>query len=309
MAVKTQENVTTNCAENIAMLYLLHTVPEMPSTNSETNAQSRQTGHSLTFAQERRLAGLLAFLAQIEDDPNHIPAVCLQEGPKTRFLSILLAVNRSTPADGKVYISKIKEGFEQLAAMLWSTDGQSENLERKIFASIIDICRQRILCRMRLVKKQRDSKSRKRATISDGLQPVVEYLNQNPSESTKLLLDRARKVLRLASSWMKHRAPQELVELVDGVNTLRHTPRLKEAILESNPIGGPNSKSHILNMIRKISRYRESATVLVEMARELPLVRKMQVVVVELPGDAFGRPTKAPNNQTKSTGWLVWLVT
>lgn len=144
---------------------------------------------------------------------------------------------------------------------------------------------------MRFAKKQKYPNGKKRVTISEGLQPVIEYLSQYPSESTKLLLDRARNVLRLATSWSNHRAPQELVELVDGVNTLRHTPRLKEAILKSNPLGGPSSKSHLLNMIRKVSRYRESARILVEMVRKFPLVRKMQVIVVELPGGAFGRPT------------------
>lgn len=61
--------------------------------------------------------------------------------------------------------------------------------------------------------------------------------------------------------------------------------------MKSNLSGGSSSKSHLLNMIRKVSRYRESARILVEMAREFPLVRKMQMTVVELPGDAFDRPT------------------
>ncbi|KAI1112105.1 hypothetical protein F5Y14DRAFT_423178 [Nemania sp. NC0429] len=291
MAVKKQGNAPFTCAENIAMLYLLHTVPEMPSTNSQPEAQFQQSGRSLPFAEERRLAGMLAFLAQIEDDPHHIPAVCLQEGRKKRALNILLAVNRSRPEDGRAYVSKIKDGFERLATMLRATDEQSANLEGNIFASIIDMCQKRILSRMRFAKKLKDLDGKKRVTVSDGLRPVVEYLNQNQSESSKLLLDRSRHVLRLATSWLKHQAPQELVELVEGVNTLRHTPNLKEAILESNLVGGPSAKSHLLNMIRKLSRYRESASILVEMAREFPLVREMQVIVVELPGDAFDRPT------------------
>lgn len=107
------------------MLHLLHHVPALPSLNIVADIQSKQTGYSLPFAEERRLAGVLAFLAHIKDDPDHIPAVCLQERPKQQSVDILLAVNKGRPEDGKAYLSTIKGGFERIAAALSSVEGKA----------------------------------------------------------------------------------------------------------------------------------------------------------------------------------------
>ncbi|KAI1155432.1 hypothetical protein F4825DRAFT_57982 [Nemania diffusa] len=287
-----QQHAAIKCTENIAMLHLLHGCPEMPSTNPTTPIQSRQKGYTIPFAEERRLAGVFAFLAHIKDDSDHIPAVCLQEIPEKHCLNIVLAVNRDRPGDGKAYSANIKEGFERIAAVLRDATGHSRTLEWDIFNLIIDICRGRILCRLRFVKKQRDGASRKRMTIIEGLQLVVGHLNKNPSNNTKLFLERARRVIKLASSWRNHETLQQLVELVQGVNSLRQTDKFKEILLESTPnqVVSPSIKSHLFNMIRKISRYRESASLLLQAARNFAQVRQMHVVVVELPADAFMRP-------------------
>ncbi|KAF2966610.1 hypothetical protein GQX73_g6967 [Xylaria multiplex] len=44
-------------------------------------------------------------------------------------------------------------------------------------------------------------------------------------------------------------------------------------------------------MTCKVSRYRESATVLVQAARKFPRLRNMKIDLAELPADAFSRPT------------------
>ncbi|KAI0458187.1 hypothetical protein F5B21DRAFT_461737 [Xylaria acuta] len=158
----------------------------------------------------------------------------------------------------------------------------------------MELCKKRILCRLRFTKKKRDSANKKRTTI-DGLQHIVDYLNKDssPSENVKLFLGTARKVLKLALSWRNYQSDSKLQEVVEAVHSLRQTKKFKEIILESIPDQqvDSNKRCHLLNMVLKVSRYRESARLLVRAARKFPMVRDMRVVVVELSSDAFNRPT------------------
>ncbi|KAI1421780.1 hypothetical protein F5Y12DRAFT_668422 [Xylaria sp. FL1777] len=293
MSSTTHSDVAVKCTENIAILHLLHPVPAQPSLNPITEIQSKEAGHSLPFDEERRLVSTLAFLAHIEDNPDYIPAVCLQEIPQKQSSNILLAVNRKCLSmKWREYASDIKEGFEGIAATIRHADDASRDIEREVFTLIIELCKNRILCRLRFTKKTRDSANKRRMTIADSLKRVVDYLHHNPSKTTKLFLEKAQNVLKLAVSWEKHQTPIALGALVDSVNSLRQTERYED-ILGSVPNRevDVSIRSHLLNMTRKVSRYRESARILCRAARNFPQVRQMQVVVVELPNDAFNRPT------------------
>jgi hypothetical protein len=106
------------CAENIALLYLLHSVPDPPSRNPIDRLPIPQNGYTLSLLQERGLAGTLAFLSNLKDGPEHIPAVCVQEGPQSAFLNVLLAVNKARPGDGKGVLQNLKLGFQRIFALL-----------------------------------------------------------------------------------------------------------------------------------------------------------------------------------------------
>ena len=101
MIPNTPPSLAVACAENIALLYLLHSVPAPPSHNPIDSLPIRQNGYTLSFLRERSLAGTLAFLSNLKDGPDHIPAVCIEEGPDSAFLNVLLAVNKAKPGDGK----------------------------------------------------------------------------------------------------------------------------------------------------------------------------------------------------------------
>ncbi|KAI0808687.1 hypothetical protein GGR55DRAFT_650408 [Xylaria sp. FL0064] len=298
MSIKSQPHVSVKCTENIALLHLLHPVPAQPSSNPVTNIQSKGVGYSLPFNDERKLVNTLAFLAHIEDNPDHIPAVCLQETPQNGGLSVLLAVNRKgLSMNWKKYATEIKAGFEKITAALQHVDDRSRDIEREVFALIIELCKKRILCRLRFTKKTRDSKSgKKRITIADGLQLVVDYLRKNQSQAPKLFLERAQKVLKLADTWEKHQTHMKLAALVDGINSLRQAEKYKET-LESVPNRdlGASIRSHLLNMTCKVARYRESARLLCQVARQFPQVRRIKTVVVELQDKVFNRPTVSDN--------------
>jgi hypothetical protein len=106
------------CAENVALLHLLHSVPTTPSSNPTDSLRDCRRGYTLSLERERNLADTLAFLSNIEDDPNHIPAVCVEEGPKSAFLNVLVAVNKAKRNDGHQFLRKLKLGFERIFVVL-----------------------------------------------------------------------------------------------------------------------------------------------------------------------------------------------
>jgi hypothetical protein len=108
----------TTCAENIALLHLLHNVPTLPSANSMNALSLRHTDYALSTEEERSLVGTLAFLASIKDDPDHIPAVCVRPHPNLAALDVLLAVNKANRNDGHEILQISKEGFERIFGVL-----------------------------------------------------------------------------------------------------------------------------------------------------------------------------------------------
>lgn len=106
------------CAESIALLYLLHSVPTPPSSNRLDHLPRHREGYALSFTRERSLVGLLAFLSNTKDDRDHIPAVCIREDLEPSSLSILLAVNSGKPGDGNVVLQELKRGFERIYTVL-----------------------------------------------------------------------------------------------------------------------------------------------------------------------------------------------
>jgi hypothetical protein len=111
-------------AESIALLHLLHAVPTRPSSNPTDSLPIRPKGYTLPFERERNLAGTLAYLSSTKDDPDHIPAVCVEEIPKSASLSVLLAVNKVKRGDGNQVLQGLKQGFERIFTALSRLDGE-----------------------------------------------------------------------------------------------------------------------------------------------------------------------------------------
>lgn len=112
------EALTARCAESVALLHLLHHVPVQPQSNSLNRVPPYKEGYTLSFEQERRLSGVLAFLSSIRNDPNYIPAVCLRERRKPSCLEVLIAVNKGDKDDGNNTLTELLRGFNKLFAVL-----------------------------------------------------------------------------------------------------------------------------------------------------------------------------------------------
>ncbi|RYP89589.1 hypothetical protein DL770_004310 [Monosporascus sp. CRB-9-2] len=143
MAPNIQQAAAITCAESIAILHLLHSVPEQPSSNPVIGHQSRRTGHTLSFDEERSLASTLAFLARTTDNPNYIPAVCIEERPEpVARLNVLLAVNKARPEDGKQVLARLKKGFSRIFALL-SLTNDDPNLKGNLINTLEKVSRYR----------------------------------------------------------------------------------------------------------------------------------------------------------------------
>jgi hypothetical protein len=121
------------CAESISLLYLLHTVPTLPSRNAITELAYHEQGYPLSLIEETRLVDALAFLANTKEDVNHIPALCVQQSKKPPSLNVLLAMNRSSWDAGNQAAQSLREGFQSIFALLaQSHQGMPEGSPRTL---------------------------------------------------------------------------------------------------------------------------------------------------------------------------------
>ncbi|KAG6009057.1 hypothetical protein E4U21_003389 [Claviceps maximensis] len=314
-----------NGAENVALLHFLHTVPAPPTRNLADERLIRHDGYSLSFDHERKLVGVLAFLSSVTDEPDHIPAVCVEEKCDSSGLRVMLAVNKKSYQDGNKKLALIKEGFQSLFAILGQvSDGEIQNrcgrLKREVkrenensslnqvsvqstgnveeagFAAIISMCSARILCRLRLVPNARKTQ---RQSFKTALENAIVCLQQlqgkksgDDAHSTvlKSFKSSAKHVIKLIDSWTSYRSDGRLKELVQGVHHLSRVGGLQSLLDKlSHREMDPSSKKSLVNIVRKVARYREAARFLYRSAKKRPIIRHMEVVLVQLPESAFQR--------------------
>lgn len=111
-------------AENIAVSYLLCSVPAPPSHNHADCLPAFKRPSILSFNTERKLAGTLAFIVHSKDDVDHIPALCLVEDPEPGNLKVIYTVNKASYNNGEDAIRRIKQGFEYIFVILATVSGE-----------------------------------------------------------------------------------------------------------------------------------------------------------------------------------------
>ncbi|KAI0897286.1 hypothetical protein F4806DRAFT_507802 [Annulohypoxylon nitens] len=313
MAITASHDPAIICAERIAALHFLHHVPVDPSSNPVTTVQSRSVGYTLPFEKERDLASTLAFLALFKDDNNHIPAICIEEDPDAAYINVLLAVNKLRYDSGQQMLADLKNSFDEIFSLLDqdyvkksrpsdilhpSTDGiglaAASRIESEIFKAIVSMCRERILHRLRL-----EGRLAQKQSIKKALQKAFDYLRHVESwkmgkqgllSTLTLFIEKAREVLQLSDSWINHPRDAELENLVEGIYHLWQVNHLETLIKEipENAMQS-NLRDSLINMISKVSRYRESARFLYRLGKKVPLARKMRTVIVEWTSPNFAR--------------------
>ncbi|KAI1506333.1 hypothetical protein F5X99DRAFT_104 [Biscogniauxia marginata] len=279
------------CAENTALLYLLDPVPIPPTPNPISPQLVRQSGYVLPFELERSLVTTLAFLSDTKDDPNHIPAVCVEEASDSTYLKVLLAVDKASRSDGNEVLRRLERGFEGIFEVLRRVfDDHARNTEDEILTAIVSMCSARILNRLRLDDVSREAARR---PINETLKLAV-YFVEDADQLRKLppigasFLHTAKGVIRLVDSWSKEQTTARLQDLVQGVHRLWQVGDL-DALLAIIPDSymNPSSKKNLLRIVGKVAKYREAARFLLREARKFPMVRKMKIVFVNPAQEAF----------------------
>ncbi|KAF4231767.1 hypothetical protein CNMCM6457_005066 [Aspergillus fumigatiaffinis] len=266
----------------------------------------------LSLDQERKLAGTLAFLAHNREGAEHIPAVCIGEDSATGSLNVIFAVNKAKYSDGNDVLLSIQQGFDEVFALLArvSTD-RSPSLKDKVFYMVVSMCSSRILPRLRLGP----SGCRKmKRSFKDTLQELTMALthisrdklkDRSLLEAVDLLLTRAKEVRKVVDLWSRHQVTARLIELVESIYRIQQIEQLQSIIdIIPNNHMDPTARESFINIVGKVSRYREAARFLYRTAKNVPLARNMRTVPVHLPEEEFMTPsidTYTPNLLVKVT--------
>lgn len=296
------------CAENIALLYMLHDVPLPPSKNKIDSVSVLTRGYILSFEQERKLAGALSFLLSISDNPNHVAAVCIEEDHSTDTLRVLLAINKRHPDDGHTILQTLKNGVESVMAPLARLGAlpPANDVEEEVFRAIVAMCQQRILCRMRLVASS-NTRKKPKPPFRNTLQRAVDSLQRQQATQdskergsgtghamiraavdTAQVIQRVRDVMRLVDAWVQHQVPRRLRELIASVCRLHDLADFGQAINAlPNCDMEPSTRKNLLNITQKIAQYRQVARFLCRTATAVPMVRRARIILVNLPPAAF----------------------
>lgn len=147
----------------------------------------------------------------------------------------------------------------------------------------------RILCRLRLSpNNKRASRESLRDVLQRAVLAVRRRREKHPAQLVTAFIEKATEVIQLVEGWIKYQVPAELCRLVTGVYHLSQLQGLALLIHRiPNTDMEPSARSNVLNIVKKVARYREAALFLSHAARKFPLVSHMRVVPVNPPQAAF----------------------
>lgn len=147
------------------------------------------------------------------------------------------------------------------------------------------------LCSSRILRRLRFEKSPSRPSVKKVLQDALYALQDLGLSSVHpLFVNKAKEVVKLLDIYSKHQTQYELKALIEGFHRFQQSQDISTALdAIPNRLMNPDSRANLLDIVRKVSRYRESARFICRMAKRCPLLRGMKVVQVQLGRKAFRR--------------------
>ncbi|KAG9255637.1 uncharacterized protein F5Z01DRAFT_635263 [Emericellopsis atlantica] len=266
----------TACADSISFLYVLHPVPQQPFAHAlDEPMKQGPEDYVLPFKKERDLASTLAFLSSLKTDPNRIPALSVRENQKKMQLEVMVAANSQKPGDSLRTLEFIKEGLDRiLGAVSQSIKGQS--MRKSNNESDLNTARERL--RFNQQRNQRQP-----------LKPLLQNVAKLLGQSTEFV-SRAKRLIAAIDAWERHQVERRLQNVVEHVYALSQLENLAILIRTiPNRDLDPCSKENLINIVRKVARYKDSAGLLHRTASRFPIARKSSVTTVTLPNQAYQR--------------------
>ncbi|RDL40955.1 uncharacterized protein BP5553_00934 [Venustampulla echinocandica] len=295
------------CAENIALLSLLHNVVEPRHRNPTDNVEGRQESRYLSLKIERDLTGTLAFLAGISDHPNHIMALCVEERGSSRGLRVMIAINKRRPECGTEILKTVTKGFQDIFAILARISRDPDpRLENEVFSAVISLCRNRILARMRSSKGNLSTNHKESPFLGVILKQVADTLrrthcqnssSQEGSSGLTFVIESERLIQRLEELEHRYHNPLQLNSLVQDV--VGEIYRLTRAVSVPEALGtisnrdiDPTARERVVAHTKKIARYREAARLLFRLAKNWIVFQEADIMAVHLkPSTLYFPPT------------------
>ncbi|KXH44757.1 hypothetical protein CNYM01_02222 [Colletotrichum nymphaeae SA-01] len=267
------------CAGNISLLSLLNQLHHKPTRNEPVPKPVEEEGRTLPFDRERSLCGAFAFLASVKGGPRFIPAVYIEERMDPRHLEVVVATNEGSSVEGKQVLGEIKR-----------SEKTTSEIENSVFEKVVGMCRTRILDR---VGEDHANSTNGRTSMRTLLDTLITYFDTRsgstfPQVSDELRMEflrRANTAGKSIEKWTLHRTKLELIPFVENVFQLSQVERFEELIhMIPHKEMNPSSKSSLCNMIRKVSRYRETAHLIYRTAKKFEVTQQANVVTVDLEG-------------------------
>lgn len=291
MSAKGDAALSIACAENIALLQFLHTVPAQPSFIDvhQSAATDSDVSRLLPLEQERRLTSILAVLSSVREDVNRITAVAVQEASASSSLNVLVAVNRTSSSDGRANLKEVKAGFNRIFALLAKATENNLVLEPKLLAEVVSTCKNRILSRLRLKKHKRNKDLK---PLDDRINEIVKAVTSFHGQNAWSFTRPSRRLALEIQAYTKHKSTPKLCRLVEEAEIWTRATKNASCMLGSIPsrVLDPTAYTAFRDTIRKIAQYKRASRRLFAMACTFPILRKVAVKAVTLADSVFARP-------------------
>ncbi|KAK4157848.1 hypothetical protein C8A00DRAFT_11349 [Chaetomidium leptoderma] len=305
MLSETQPPPSQLLAESAALLSLLSRIITDPRDNRrEPSVPDQDSGRLLPFEREADLAGTFAFLSGISDKPSHVVATCIEELSSGRGIRVVVAVNKEHPKSGDGILARIKSGLERIFRCLADANNASDAaLGDQVYDAIIDMCKNRILSRIRSQTFAATYNKKGRLFFGSAVQQVFDAVYKHGW---------GKKTAREVDGFFKRadELQQRLAQLeacqTDEVacrikSVLRAAYRLNKATDFDKIFHGftpreldSTTRLGFVSRLAKLSRYQECSLYLCQTAREFRLFRNSEVTVLSLDAHLFARNLTSP---------------
>ncbi|KAK3329744.1 hypothetical protein B0H66DRAFT_36839 [Apodospora peruviana] len=312
-AQQRQRRLAFECAQDIALLSLLPQPLASPQPNTPRSAvPGKRSNRVLSFDRERSLTEALAFISSISDDPGHVVATCTEELSSGRGVKVLLAINRSDPDSHQPILDRIKSGLEVVFGLLARANIDDHAvLEGKILDAIVDLCKDRVLCRIR--SKRADIPVSTRTATKP--KPFAGVSNEQVLSAIHRHFFKP-KMRSVVNTFIGHEGRfRDALNEVETCNPENTNKRLKDMLKAASkfvknvdyrrvldeitiPELNPNTKTAFISRMEKLARYRQISLYLLQTARRTHLFKNASVTAVSLGEDCFTRQNEIPQTST-----------